>query len=56
MLRLGDLAYKQGSTSEAVTFWTAAQPLFEQSLQVKDLALVNSRLMCCEKGHEKALV
>ncbi|KAJ7887623.1 hypothetical protein B0H14DRAFT_3127573 [Mycena olivaceomarginata] len=30
MIRLGDLAEGQGSTSEAIAFWEEARPLFEQ--------------------------
>ncbi|KAF8143380.1 hypothetical protein K438DRAFT_1876019 [Mycena galopus ATCC 62051] len=37
MLRLGDLASKHGCTSEAITFWEAARPLFERASQTKDL-------------------
>ncbi|KAF8153728.1 hypothetical protein K438DRAFT_1863472 [Mycena galopus ATCC 62051] len=36
MLRLGDLASKHGCTSEAITYWEAARPLFERTLQTKD--------------------
>ncbi|KAF8179549.1 hypothetical protein K438DRAFT_1768911 [Mycena galopus ATCC 62051] len=52
MLRLGDLAKKNGRTSEAIHFWKAAQPLFAWSLQIKD----DSRLGTCENAHQQALV
>ncbi|KAF8190682.1 hypothetical protein K438DRAFT_1763130 [Mycena galopus ATCC 62051] len=56
MLRLGDLANKQRHTSDAISLWRAAQPLFEQSSQAKDVARIESRLMLVEKAHQKALV
>ncbi|KAF8209277.1 hypothetical protein K438DRAFT_1812106 [Mycena galopus ATCC 62051] len=56
MLRLGDLASKDGYTSEAITFWEAAQPLFERTLQSKDVAQIDSRLATREKDHHQALV
>ncbi|KAF8125379.1 hypothetical protein K438DRAFT_1791146 [Mycena galopus ATCC 62051] len=56
MLRLGDLASKHGCTSEAITFWEAAQPLFERASQTKDVAKIDSRLATWEKDHHKALV
>ncbi|KAF8143391.1 hypothetical protein K438DRAFT_1876042 [Mycena galopus ATCC 62051] len=36
MLHLGDLASNHGCTSEAISFWEAAQPLFERASQTKD--------------------
>ncbi|KAF8166910.1 hypothetical protein K438DRAFT_1856666 [Mycena galopus ATCC 62051] len=56
MLRLGDLASKHGCTSEAITYWEAAQPLFERTLQTKDVAQIDSRLATREKDHHQALV
>ncbi|KAF8209250.1 hypothetical protein K438DRAFT_1812016, partial [Mycena galopus ATCC 62051] len=56
MLRLGDLASKDGCTSEAITFWEAARPLFERTLQSKDVAKIDSRLATWEKDDHKALV
>ncbi|KAJ7302385.1 hypothetical protein DFH08DRAFT_826711 [Mycena albidolilacea] len=56
MLRLGDLANKQGNTSAAIGQWKAAQLLLEQSLQAKDVAQIDSRLATIEKAHQKALV
>ncbi|KAF8143939.1 hypothetical protein K438DRAFT_594779 [Mycena galopus ATCC 62051] len=56
MLRLGDLSSKHGCTSEAITFWEAAQPLFERTLQSKDVAQIDSRLATWEKDHHQALV
>ncbi|KAF8205279.1 hypothetical protein K438DRAFT_1818879 [Mycena galopus ATCC 62051] len=47
MLRLGDLANKHQCTSEAISFWKAARPLFERSLQTKDVAQIDSRLSTC---------
>ncbi|KAF8207775.1 hypothetical protein K438DRAFT_1814199, partial [Mycena galopus ATCC 62051] len=56
MLHLGDLASKHGCTSEAITFWEAAQPLFERASQTKDVAQIHSRLATWEKDHHQALV
>ena len=56
MLHLGDLANRQGHTSEAIALWKAAQPLFERSLQAKNVAQIDSRLAAVEQAHQKALV
>ncbi|KAF8158750.1 hypothetical protein K438DRAFT_1860774 [Mycena galopus ATCC 62051] len=56
MLHLGDLASKHGCTSEAINFWEAARPLFERTLQTKDVAQIDSRLATWEGDHHKALV
>ncbi|KAJ7368844.1 hypothetical protein DFH08DRAFT_762954 [Mycena albidolilacea] len=56
MIRLGDLAGGQGHTSEAIAFWEEARPLFEQSLQTKDVAQIDARLSTVEKAHQKALL
>ncbi|KAF8144508.1 hypothetical protein K438DRAFT_1873988 [Mycena galopus ATCC 62051] len=56
MLRLGDLASKHGCTSDAITFWEAARPLFVRTLQSKDIAQIDSRLAPWEKDHHQALV
>ncbi|KAF8166948.1 hypothetical protein K438DRAFT_1856801 [Mycena galopus ATCC 62051] len=48
MLRLGDLASKHGCTSEAITYWEAARPLFERASQTKDACNLG-------KDHHKAL-
>ncbi|KAF8170912.1 hypothetical protein K438DRAFT_1853437 [Mycena galopus ATCC 62051] len=45
MLRLGDLADKKGDSSRAIEFWTVARPLFTQSLQAKDIAWIDKRLI-----------
>jgi hypothetical protein len=44
MLCLGDIAKKQGHLVKASALWTDAQPLFEQSLQAKDVSQIDSRL------------
>jgi tetratricopeptide (TPR) repeat protein len=44
MLRLGEIAERQGQTSEAITLWKTARPLFEQSLQAKEVAQIDIRL------------
>jgi tetratricopeptide (TPR) repeat protein len=53
MVRLGDLANKQGHTSKAIGFWTTARPLFERSLQAKDVAQIDTRLSTV---HQKPLL
>ncbi|KAF8171807.1 hypothetical protein K438DRAFT_1773095 [Mycena galopus ATCC 62051] len=49
MLRLGDLATSQGHTSEAITLWIAARPLFERSLQAAEVAQIDGRIMTVKK-------
>jgi hypothetical protein len=56
MMRLGDLAEGQGHTSEAISHWKAARPLFEQSLQAKDVAHIDAKLLAVEKAQQKALL
>jgi hypothetical protein len=55
-LRLGDLAKEQGHILEAIAFWKAARPQFVQSLQVKDIAQIDSRLLTLENAHQNALL
>ncbi|KAF8180484.1 hypothetical protein K438DRAFT_1768390 [Mycena galopus ATCC 62051] len=56
MLHLGDLAKKDECTSDAITFWKAAQPLLAQSLQIKDVAQINLRLVTLEDADPKSLL
>jgi tetratricopeptide (TPR) repeat protein len=56
MMRLGDLANKQGHTSAAINLWKTARPLFERSLQAKDIAEIDAILSTVETAHQKALV
>ncbi|KAF8143946.1 hypothetical protein K438DRAFT_1875014 [Mycena galopus ATCC 62051] len=56
LLRLRDQASKDGCTSEAISFWEAARPLFERASQTKDIAQIDSRLATWEKDHHQALV
>ncbi|KAJ7862610.1 hypothetical protein B0H14DRAFT_495735 [Mycena olivaceomarginata] len=56
MIRLGDLAEGQGRTLQAIAFWEEARPLFERSLQAKDVAQIDARLSTAEKAHQKALL
>ncbi|KAF8155283.1 hypothetical protein K438DRAFT_355284 [Mycena galopus ATCC 62051] len=53
MLRLGDMANKQGSTSEAIALWKAARPLFVLSSQVQDVADIDCRIEALENTHQK---
>ncbi|KAJ7843419.1 hypothetical protein B0H14DRAFT_3689461 [Mycena olivaceomarginata] len=50
MMRLGDLTNKRGHTSTAIEFWKAARPLFERSLQAKDVAQIDAKLSTVEKS------
>ncbi|KAJ7869419.1 hypothetical protein B0H13DRAFT_1896660 [Mycena leptocephala] len=44
MLRLGNLARERGEPSKAAEFWTEARPLFQRSLQLRDVAQIDSNL------------
>jgi tetratricopeptide (TPR) repeat protein len=44
LLRLGDLAEKQGNSAMASGLWREAQPLFEKSSQGRDVERIQSRL------------
>ncbi|KAJ7457016.1 hypothetical protein FB451DRAFT_600510 [Mycena latifolia] len=50
MLRLGDIADGDGDLLKAVEFWQNARPLFERSLQLKQLALVDERINAVPQG------
>ncbi|KAF8212941.1 hypothetical protein K438DRAFT_1805301, partial [Mycena galopus ATCC 62051] len=56
MLRLGDLAEKQGCTSEAINCWKAARPLFVRSSQAKDVAEIDSKLASMEQAYQENLM
>ncbi|KAJ7181057.1 hypothetical protein C8R46DRAFT_1028408 [Mycena filopes] len=49
MMRLGDLEQKKGKTTEAADLWRSARPLFERSLQAKDVARIDERLGALEQ-------
>ncbi|KAJ7027009.1 hypothetical protein C8F04DRAFT_99716 [Mycena alexandri] len=55
MLRLGDLAQKRGEIPKAAELWTSARPLFECSLQAKDVAEIDMRLVAAEHRHKVSL-
>lgn len=55
MLRLGDLARKRGNFTEAIGFWMAARPLFERSLQAKDVGQIDVRVAAVGQAHQKTL-
>ncbi|KAJ6464925.1 hypothetical protein C8R45DRAFT_1174210 [Mycena sanguinolenta] len=55
MLGLGNIALTQGVMAGAEKHWRDAQPLFERSLQAKDIAEIDSRLASIENAHEEAL-
>jgi hypothetical protein len=56
MIRLGDLANKQGHTSKAMSLWQTARPLFERSLQAIDVAQIDVRLTAAERSDQEALL
>ncbi|KAJ7717788.1 hypothetical protein B0H16DRAFT_434441 [Mycena metata] len=56
MLRLGDVAQKKGESIKAAELWKTARPLFERSLQAKDVAAIDVRLVTLERGHQKSLI
>ncbi|KAJ7166766.1 hypothetical protein C8R46DRAFT_1034771 [Mycena filopes] len=49
MMQLGDLVQKNGKTTEAVELWKSARPLFERSLQARDVACIDDRLGTVEQ-------
>ncbi|KAJ7469513.1 hypothetical protein FB451DRAFT_1476333 [Mycena latifolia] len=59
MLRLGDIAQQSGDLVKAVSLWRDARPLFERSLQGKEVAKIDTRLAAVEtdllRQHEKSL-
>ncbi|KAJ7735033.1 hypothetical protein B0H16DRAFT_135592 [Mycena metata] len=55
MLRLGDLAQRKGEITKAVELWTSARPLLECSLQAKDVAAIDTRLVALEQDHKTSL-
>lgn len=55
MLRLGDLAEKRGDLSQATEYWSTARPLFERSLQQKDVAEIDKRLAAMQETQQRAL-
>ncbi|KAJ7493498.1 hypothetical protein FB451DRAFT_1164389 [Mycena latifolia] len=55
MVWLGDLAQQQGHLDEAVEHWQTARPLFELSLQTKDVTQIDARLGAVDQANQKAL-
>ncbi|KAJ7429245.1 hypothetical protein FB451DRAFT_1523903 [Mycena latifolia] len=59
MLHLGDIAKQSGDLIKAVELWKHARPLFEQSLQTKEVAKIDTRLAAVDVDllwqHEKSL-
>ncbi|KAJ7444714.1 hypothetical protein FB451DRAFT_1413105 [Mycena latifolia] len=59
MLRLGDIAKQTGDLVKAVGLWKDARPLFEWSLQAKEVAKIDTRLDALDvdllRQHEKSL-
>jgi hypothetical protein len=52
MLRLGDLAKNLGDQAKAAALWGEARPLFERSLQAKNVVQIDARLADLEREHE----
>ncbi|KAJ7119665.1 hypothetical protein C8R44DRAFT_737445 [Mycena epipterygia] len=59
MLRLGDIAKHRGDLVKAADLWRDAHPLFERSLQLKETAQINTRLVSIDQEmldtHQKTL-
>ncbi|KAJ7442868.1 hypothetical protein FB451DRAFT_1190385 [Mycena latifolia] len=59
MLRLGDIAQQSGDIIKAIGLWKDARPLFEQSLQAKEVAKIDTRLAAVDTDllhqHEESL-
>ncbi|KAJ7462439.1 hypothetical protein FB451DRAFT_1404242 [Mycena latifolia] len=51
MLRLGDIAKQSRDLVKAVGLWKNARPLFERSLQAKEVAKIDTRLAAVETDH-----
>jgi tetratricopeptide (TPR) repeat protein len=56
MTRLGDLAEAQECISKAIGLWQTARPLFEQSLQAKDVAQIDARLAIVRNVDQNVLL
>ncbi|KAJ7469476.1 hypothetical protein FB451DRAFT_1476296 [Mycena latifolia] len=59
MLRLGDIAQQSGDLLKAVRLWKDACPLFERSLQAKEVVKIDTRLAAIDpallRQHEELL-
>jgi hypothetical protein len=55
MLHLGDIARQWGQLARASTLWNDARPLFERSLQAKDVSEIDTRLTELEGHYEPSL-
>ncbi|KAF7351523.1 ATPase-AAA-core domain-containing protein [Mycena sanguinolenta] len=54
MLRLGQIMEKRGDLEKAETLWMDARPLFERSLQEKEVAGLNTRLAVLREAKTKS--
>ncbi|KAF7351515.1 AAA domain-containing protein [Mycena sanguinolenta] len=54
MLRLGQIMEKRGDLEKAETLWMDARPLFERSLQGKEVAGLNTRLAVLREAKTKS--
>ncbi|KAJ7113907.1 hypothetical protein C8R44DRAFT_740788 [Mycena epipterygia] len=52
MLRLGDISRHHGDLTRAVGFYKSALPMFERSLQTKDVAKINARLAAINQNND----
>ncbi|KAJ6590687.1 hypothetical protein DFH09DRAFT_1423621 [Mycena vulgaris] len=55
MLRLGDIAKRNGDVEKALDFWRAARPLFEVASQAKDVAFIDGRIDAAMTEQNKQL-
>ncbi|KAJ7146629.1 hypothetical protein C8R44DRAFT_724378 [Mycena epipterygia] len=60
MLHLGDIARHRGDLAQAEDLWKEAHPLFERSLQTKDMAQIDTKLALVRQEvsdtHQKSLI
>ncbi|KAJ7742216.1 hypothetical protein B0H16DRAFT_1464089 [Mycena metata] len=54
-MRFGEIAQRKGDSSKAAEMWQEARPLFERSLQTKDVEQIDRRLAALEKEHQSSL-
>ncbi|KAF8180734.1 hypothetical protein K438DRAFT_1976549 [Mycena galopus ATCC 62051] len=55
MRTLGDVHFRRGEISRASSLWKDARPMFERSMQGKDVASIDARLSQIEQHHQHNL-
>ncbi|KAJ7699727.1 hypothetical protein B0H16DRAFT_1484120 [Mycena metata] len=54
-MRFGEMAEKKGDSLKAAKMWREARPLFERSLQTKDVEQIDRRLAALEKENQSSI-